>query len=235
MKMKLGKNSRRFLVSDGILFVIFNVISFAVPFAKSSVFWISYVFGIIAILVQVAVMKIAFSGTDTARSKFYGFPIARIGVVYAIVQIILSILFMALSALIPFWIPLVLFVILLGISAIGFIAADATRDEIVRQDEKIVKDVSFMRNLQSKMNLLVEQCENPDLKKQVKSLAEDIRYSDPVSNNSLNEIERELYFYIEDLQKAVVDNDENAFEICKKAKTVLAERNRLCKLNKNKV
>ena len=233
--MKLGKNGIRFLVSVGILFVIFNVISFAVPFAKSSVFWISYVFGIIAILVQVAVMKIAFSGTDTARSKFYGFPIARIGVVYAIIQIILSILFMALSAFIPFWIPLVLFVILLGISAIGFIAADATRDEIVRQDEKIVKDVSFMRNLQSKMNLLVEQCENPDLKKQVKALAEDIRYSDPVSNNSLNEIERELYFYIEDLQKAVVDNDENAFEICKKAKTVLAERNRLCKLNKNTV
>ena len=136
MKMKLGKNGIRFLVSIGILFVIFNVISFAVPFAKSSVFWISYVFGIIAILVQVAVMKIAFSGTDTARSKVYGFPIARIGVVYAIIQIILSILFMALSAFIPFWIPLVLFVILLGISAIGFIAADATEMKLSVRTKK---------------------------------------------------------------------------------------------------
>lgn len=31
-----------------------------------------------------------------------------------------------------------------------FIAADVTRDEVVRQDVKLVKDVSFMRALQAK-------------------------------------------------------------------------------------
>ena len=59
--------------------------------------------------------------------------------------------------------------------------------------------------------------------------------SDPVSSDSLKDIERELYFYIEELQKAVVENDANAIELCKKTKSVLAERNRLCKLNKNTI
>ncbi|MGN1127230.1 MAG: hypothetical protein ACI4RI_07290, partial [Ruminococcus sp.] len=126
-----------------------------------------------------------------------------------------------------------LFVVLFGVSAIGFIATDAPRDEIVRQDKKIVNDVSYMRNLQSKMNLLVSQCSNAEIKAEVKSLAEEIKYSDPVSSDSLKDIEREMYFYIEELQKAVVENDGNAIELCKKAKAVLAERNRLCKLNKN--
>ena len=132
-------------------------------------------------------------------------------------------------------VPLVLFVVLFGVSAIGFIATDATRDEIVRQDKKIVKDVSYMRNLQSKMNMLVSQCNNAEIKTAVKFLAEDIKYSDPVSSDSLKDIERELYFYIEELQKAVVENDANAIELCKKTKSVLAERNRLCKLNKNTI
>lgn len=233
--MKYNKNVIRFLICMSILLVLFNVIAFAVPFAKTAVFWISYAYGMIAILVQLIVMKIAFSGTTTARSQFYGFPIARIGIVYAIAQVILSIIFMAFGKFIPVWIPIVLFTVILGVAAIGFIAADATRDEIVRQDKKIVKNVSFMRNLQSKMNMLVSQCKNPELKKEVEALAEDIKYSDPVSNDSLKEIERELCFYIEDLQKAVVDNEDNAVEICKKAKSVLAERNRLCKLNKNAI
>ena len=233
--MKFSKNVIRFLVCMGLLLVVFNVVVFAIPFAKNATFWISYVFGMIAILVQIVVMKIAFTGTKTARSQFYGFPIARIGVVYAIVQVILSIIFMAVGMFIPFWIPLVLFVVLFGVSAIGFIATDATRDEIVRQDKKIVKDVSYMRNLQSKMNMLVSQCNNAEIKTAVKSLAEDIKYSDPVSSDSLKDIERELYFYIEELQKAVVENDANAIELCKKTKSVLAERNRLCKLNKNTI
>jgi predicted RND superfamily exporter protein len=136
---------------------------------------------------------------------------------------------------VPVWIPVVLFVVIIGISAVGFIAVDVTRDEIVRQDKKIVKDVSYMRNIQSKVNSLASQCNNEDVRTEVKKLSEELKYSDPVSNPTLKEIERELYFYIEELQKAVVDEDNNAIEICKKATSILVERNRLCKLNKNNI
>lgn len=232
--MKLSKNAIRFLIVVGILFVVFNVISFAVPFVKTAVFWVSYIFGIIAILVQIPVMKIAFSDTEDARSKFYGFPIARIGVIYSIIQLIFSLIFMGVAVFVPVWVPIILFVIVLGISSIGFIAADATRDEIVRQDEVIVKDVSFMRNIQSKMNVLVAQCQNEEIKKAVSDLAEEVRYSDPVSSDAIKDIENELNNSVEELQRTIVDNDENALEICKRTKDILIERNRLCKLSKNR-
>ena len=67
--MKFSKNVIRFLVCMGLLLVVFNVVVFAIPFAKNATFWISYVFGMIAILVQIVVMKIAFTGTKTARSQ----------------------------------------------------------------------------------------------------------------------------------------------------------------------
>ena len=84
--MKLSKNAVRFLIFMGLALLVFNVISFAVPFAKTGAFWIGYLFGMIAVLGQIAVMKLAFNGTTTVRSKFYGFPVARIGIIYAVVQ-----------------------------------------------------------------------------------------------------------------------------------------------------
>ena len=233
--MKLSKNAVRFLIFIGLALLVFNVIAFVVPFAKTGTFWIGYLFGTISILGQIAVMKLAFNGTTTVRSKFYGFPVARIGIIYAVVQVLLSIFLMALAAYIPAWIPVVIFIILFAIAAAGLVASDAVREEVVRQDTKIVEDVKTMRNLQSKMNMLVSQSDcNEEVKSALSSLSEEIKYSDPVSGKATKELEQELLFDIEELQKVVVDGDnESALKICKKAMGILAERNRLCKLNKN--
>ena len=233
--MKLSKNAVRFLIFIGLALLVFNVIAFVVPFAKTGTFWIGYLFGTISILGQIAVMKLAFNGTTTVRSKFYGFPVARIGIIYAVVQVLLSIFVMALAAYIPAWIPVVIFIILFAIAAAGLVASDTVREEVVRQDAKIVEDVKTMRNLQSKMNMLVSQSDcNEEVKSALSSLAEEIKYSDPVSGKATKELEQELLFDIEELQKVVVDGDnESALKICKKAMGILAERNRLCKLNKN--
>ena len=214
--MKLSKNAVRFLIFIGLALLVFNVIAFVVPFAKTGTFWIGYLFGMISILGQIAVMKLAFNGTTTVRSKFYGFPVARIGIIYAVVQVLF-------------------FIILFAIAAAGLVASDTVREEVVHQDAKIVEDVKAMRNLQSKMNMLVSQSDcNEEVKSALSSLAEEIKYSDPVSGKATKELEQELLFDIEELQKVVVDGDnESALKICKKTMGILAERNRLCKLNKN--
>ena len=139
--MKLSKNAVRFLIFIGLALLVFNVIAFVVPFAKTGTFWIGYLFGMISILGQIAVMKLAFNGTTTVRSKFYGFPVARIGIIYAVVQVLLSIFLMALAAYIPAWIPVVIFIILFAIAAAGLVASDTVREEVVHQDAKIVEDV----------------------------------------------------------------------------------------------
>ena len=233
--MKLTKNEIRFLIIIGLSLVAFNVIAFVVPFAKTAVFWIGYGFGMFAILVQILVMKLAFDGAESVRSKFYGFPIARIGVIYLIAQVLLSIGAMALGMFIPPWISAVLFIVMLAAAAAGLVSADAVREEVERQDEKIGKDVSRMRILQSKMNVLISQSDvSGELKTELDKLADSIKYSDPVSGKATEEIEQELYFNIEELQKAVVDGDnKSALKLCTKTGGILAERNRLCKLNKN--
>ncbi len=233
--MKMSKNAVRILVFAGLALVVFNVIAFVVPFARGATFWAAYIFGMIAIISQLAVMKLAFNGTESIRSKFYGFPVARIGVIYGICQILLSFAAMALSPFIPMWIPMIIFIVMLAAAAAGMIGADMVREEIEHQDKKLVKDVSNMRELQSKISLIVSQADcGEELKSALAKLGEDIKYSDPVSNPATEKIENELLISIDELQKAVIEGEEAAaLALCRKISGTLAERNRLCKLNKN--
>ena len=225
----MKKDTMRGVVGLSVLLILYILIAFLIPFAKTATFWVSFVFTLIAFCVVAASIYIAFVKNPDAKSRFYGFPIARIGVTYGVVQLIAGLIFMALGLWIPVWVAVLIYAIALGVAAIGLISADAVREEIQRQDVKLKKDVSFMRNLQSKVCQMATQCDAPELKR----FAEDIRYSDPVSSDALGDIEQELAAAVEELQAAVVDGDsESVAQLCRKASAVLAERNRLCKLNK---
>ena len=123
--------------------------------------------------------------------------------------------------------------LLLAAAALGTIAADVTREEIVRQDVQIKRDVSKMRELQSLGRSLVARCEEPTAKAELKKLSESLRLSDPVSSEATAETEAELKSLMDELQNALLDDDNAGISgLCKQAENVLAERNRICKLNK---
>lgn len=152
---------------------------------------------------------------------------------YLIVQIALSFLFMAIAKFCAAWIAVIVFALLLAVTAVGVIAADAMRDEVERQDAQLKADVAAMRALQSRSTALVSRCENAELKADAQKLSDAFRYSDPVTNDATKDAEHELSACMDELERAVLDNDtESARVLIKRAAAQLAERNRLCKLNK---
>ena len=118
----------------------------------------------------------------------------------------------------------------MGAAVIGLVAADAVVEEIQTQDVKLKKDVSLMRSLQSKVSQIASQTDDAA----IKALAEEFRYSDPVSNDAIADAEADLAAAVDELQAAYVDGDNEAMaQLCRKAAALLAERNRICKLNKH--
>ena len=128
----MEKNNNRQLILGGVVLVLYLVLALAVPFPKTGAYWVAFVFGLIAIAAQVYVMKSAFQKGEPVKSKFYGYPIARIGVIYLIVQIAAAFVLMALGFAfkVPVWAAVAVCVLITGISAIGFIAADIMRGGI---------------------------------------------------------------------------------------------------------
>jgi len=216
-----------------IVLAVFSVITFAVPFEHTAVFWISYGMGVFALLVLGFVLLSMFGKGTTVRSKFYGFPVARIAWSYCITQLVLSLIFMMIAGRIPVWIPLIVYPVLFAAAAIGLISVDAMREEIMRQDAKLKTDISCMTTLRSIVYPLANQCPDPDAKKALQQLADEFRYSDPVSSEALKPVENDLQALVSELQNAVSSGDITQItSLCGKISTVLTERNRLCKLNK---
>ena len=231
--MKLNEKEKKGVLMLVLLFVVYTLIVLAVPFAKGRMFWLTYLFTAAAFGVQAYVFKLSFEKEAGAKSKFYGFPIARVGVLYLAVQIVLGLVFMVLAAVAPVWLALVLYLALLAATAVGIVATDSIRDEVERQDTQQKKDVATIRALQSKAAALPARCENAAARVALEKLADEFRYSDPVSAPTLVEMENNLTAALDELETAVVDSDNTAvLDFCKKISAALAERNRLCKLNK---
>ncbi len=229
----MRKNMVRWWVAWGVVLVVYHVVVFALPIPKGPVFVLSYLFTLAALGAQIYVFRTAFAKGAGVKSRFYGWPIARVGALYLAVQAGLGLLFMCLGRIVPIWAPLVLYVLLLGAAVIGFLSTDAIRDEIDRQDAKLRRDVSCMRALQSKAGALLGQARDPALLRELRSFSEALRCSDPVSGAATLEIEGELTACVNEIQKAVLDGDVAGGEaLLKQAGALLSERNRLCKLNK---
>lgn len=225
----MKKGLLRMIAAVAVLLVLYCLMVFLIPFVRTGTFWISFVFTLIAFAVFGAAIYIAFAKNPDAKSKFYGFPIAKIGAIYGMAQLVAGFLFMALSQIVPVWLAVLVFAVMLGVALIGLISAEAVVEEICAQDEKLKKDVSLMRSLQSKMNQIASQSQNIALKK----LAEEFRYADPVSGEAVAAAEADLSAAVDELQAAIVDSDSAAAsQLCSKISALLAERNRLCKLNK---
>ncbi len=231
--MNAKKNMMRTLAVTVIVLVVFCVLAFGIPFVRGSVFWMAFVFTVIAILAQLYIAKKAFANGEGAQSKFYGFPIARIGFIYLVVQVVVALVCMALGFIVPAWLAAVLLVLVLAAAAIGLITTEGIRDEVERQDEVLKKNVTNMRALQSKAAAIAAQCEDEGTRKVLNALADKFRFSDPVSSDATAEAEAGLAALTDELQAAVLDRDaEAAVSLAGKLEAALAERNRLCRLNK---
>ena len=229
----MNKDLLRGIVALAIVLVLYLMVVFLIPFVHTAVFWISFVFTLLAFFVTAGVFYMALMRGTDAKSRFFGFPIAKIGVLYAIVQLICGVIVMALAAYVPVWAAMLLFAVILGVTLLGLLATDAAVEEIHVQDRQLKKNVFLMRDLQSKAAHIAASCPDPEAAAAVRRVAEELRYSDPVSAPALADIEQSLTMAVSLLQSAVYSGDRDAIRRqCASTSAILAERNRLCKLYK---
>jgi hypothetical protein len=222
----MKKNSIKGYLILGIMFALVSIIAFAVPTAKTTTFWIAYVFTAAAFAAQIGIWKVALGKEETLKSKFLGFPVVHVGIVYLIVQTVVFAAFMAVPTL-PVWSAIVVCALVLGISAICMISAEAGRNEIERVEAKVQKKVFYIRELQVDVELLAEREVDVNVKAALFQLAEQIRFSDPMSNDILTDIEVAISDKVTELKTA-----ENKLSVINTLNALIAERNKKTKMFK---
>ena len=208
----------------GILFILVSVIAFAVPTAKTTAFWISYAFTVLAFAAQLIIWKAALGRSESLKSKFLGFPVVHIGIVYLIVQVIALAVFLFIPTL-PIWSAVVGCAVVAGVSAVCMIASYVGRSEIERVSVKVREKTFYIKQLQTEVELLAGAETDAATKSELAQLAEKIRYSNPMSDEQLADIEDRITAKIAELKSSA-----NKVKIINELNSLLDERNRKCKL-----
>ena len=199
---------------------------FVVPVERTSAFWVAYAFSAVSFAAQIVIWKAALGREEGLKSKFLGLPVVHIGVVYLVVQIIAFVVFLFIPTL-PVWSAVIACAVIAGVSAVCMIASDVGCGEIERIEAKVQSKIFRIREMQTEVELLANAEKDTAAKAALAQLAEKLRFSDPVSDERLADLENRIGAKIAELSTAA---DKAA--VIEELNSLLEERNRKCKILK---
>lgn len=236
MNVKLNKKNKSIIAVWLIMFAVYALLFATVPFKKSSVaVWIAFLFTITSIIASLHATLKAFGKSNDIVSKFYSYPIFKIGVIYVASQIVFSVVIFTVSsfAKIPYWVALLPSVVLLGIATIGFVMTDNVKDIVEKQEIDLKATSTAINMFKVDIEGIIDSTYDSKIKTEIIELAEQFRYSDPVSNKACQVIEADIAKKVTELRQTIQNaTTENAFSQVAEIRRLLNERNRICKMNK---
>ena len=191
----MKKGIKFYLPCWAIALAVFNVITFAVPstvnvnkFTPS--FWIGYAFITLMFIAQL-VCSIVFFKQNTKEKRFLNIPIISLSYTALLVSIIIGAVTMAVP-FIPYWVGIILDVLLVTFYAVAIISSKAAADAIENMDSKVKTQTIFIKSLTVDAESLLVQSKSDETKAIAKRVYEAIRYSDPMSNEALSTVETQI-------------------------------------------
>lgn len=232
----MKKGIKFYLPCWAIALAVFNVITFAVPstvnvnkFTPS--FWIGYAFITLMFIAQL-VCSIVFFKQNTKEKRFLNIPIISLSYTALLVSIIIGAVTMAVP-FIPYWVGIILDVLLVTFYAVAIISSKAAADAIENMDSKVKTQTIFIKSLTVDAESLLVQSKSDETKAIAKRVYEAIRYSDPMSNEALSTVETQITIKFNEFSNAVIeDNKPTAKAIGNELIILVNDRNKKCKLLK---
>ena len=233
--MEFNKRRKSIVVIYAIIAVAFTVLTLIIPFSKQTVSWIMFAFSIVSVIAGCGITIYAFGKSEKLKSKFYGFPVFRVGFLYTAVQIGLSVVVFGIGEFvdIPYWVGVSLSTIILCAAAIGVVAADNARDYVEEIDINTKTETKNIKRFHVDIADCLDTCTDPEIYTPLKNLVEKFKYSDCVSSEATKEKEEEIKLEIEGLKELVASgNAEMAIGKIESISNLLSSRNRICEKEK---
>jgi len=229
----LKKRARELIVLMVIL-AVYNILVFVIPFKKTGIFAISYVFAIIAIIAFAACYFIAFDRSKTLKSKFLNIPIFQVGFIYLAAQLFLSTLFMAWASFfaVNSRVAIGSCALLLAIAIVKTITIDIAREKMENIAFKQEINTSFIRSLHVDLDDLASRAATEPLRSSLVKLSEAVRFSDPVSSDALSGIEEKMKAIFDEVSEAVREGQNDVEAQIDELGNLLQQRNKMCKISK---
>ena len=230
----MKKTFKFYAITWAICLALFNVITFVTPNEIAGIskfdgaFWVGYIFITLAFIGQLACTRVAFKA-ENLKKLFYNIPLISISYSGLVVMLVIGGLTMAIPHF-PNWIGIIVCLLVLGITAISVVKSGFAAEIVSNIDTKVLTETAFIKTITVDAQNLMNRANAPMLKEQCKKVYEALRYSDPISNVALADVEQRIKEEFDALTDAVIADDLDATESSvKELSTLINERNNKCK------
>ena len=194
-------------------------------------FWIGYIFIVLAFIGQLAAIYIAFKA-ENAQKMFYNMSLFTISCISLAAMLMFGVMCMVIP-LFPLWLGASLCIIITGISTVINMTAYCAAKTAASMDNEINAKTYTIKTLTSQAEHLMASAKSDEIKSACKKAYEALRYSDPMSNTALSELNEQLQCQFKAFEDAVFSED---FELLSSVLCDLLDlidkRNKKCKLLK---
>ena len=208
-----------------VLFVLYSIIVMLLFSNKGYVFWVSYLFTLIAFIVQF-ILNYYLLGKNES-SSFNSFPLLIMSNTYLAIQIIVSLVLMF-DIMSLEW-TIVIQSLILGIFVIIGLLLSQGKEHIESVEEDTKNRTLFLTEMKKEVEILSNKVD-VDLKDDFDDLFEVVRFANPMSNEKISPLENEILATFDKLKEEVNQNNkENILKIMDKLKDMFSEREVLVK------
>lgn len=234
-RQKMKKNFKYFGVTWAVGLIIFNAITFSIPnevfgvtrFDKG-VFWVAYALITLSFVYQL-ITAYKFVKDDSMEKTFLNIPLLKTAYVAIVVSIAVGLIFMVFPVL-PSWIGAIFCLLIAGYFVIACIKAETAAEIVHGIDTKIKENTEFIRTATVEAQTIYEVATLPEIISATKKVYEALRYSDPITIDSLSNVENQISENLKSLKTAVADSDtEKVVTLSDKLILLIKERNAKCK------
>lgn len=121
----------------------------------------------------------------------------------------------------------------MGLNAISVVKASIGAQTVAEKDRTVKAQAFFIRSLTADAESLLVKAQTDEIRAECKKVYQAIRYSDPMSDRMLSDIESQITLKFAELSTATEQNDGQAVQKAANEVLILVDnRNKKCKLLK---
>ena len=227
--MKNKSFTKVLVIICAIIFLIYSISVMLLVSEKNELFWVSYIFIFLALLISTLSVFISDLKTNLETLPI---PVVIFGFGYFVFQLLISTILFNVS--IPVKTSVVIHICLFSIYIIVIMLILFSNKKIELFEEEKNRNKGMLKKSVSTLEFLYHDEENEDKKKILKEVYEKFRYSDPISSaeevmnmdKELNDMINELAGSIKDMPLEVLKNNQSKLISC------LNKRNIACRNSK---
>ena len=214
-----------------LCFILVNVLVFVIPFEKTAAVFVAWAGLALMFLIGALMMARALGRkSDAAPAQLIGRKQVRRTAVFLVLHVLLLAAAAALGTKVPLWAVVAAVAVLLVGGLIALIGIDGTRSAVQKAEKAMQTSTDAMKSFRTMADTLAARGGSPEAQKALRTLAEELRFSDPVSTAASRPLEERIGTLLSSVEEQ--DDSPERTELIRRATALVRERAVLVKSEK---